>query len=238
MSPGGKYPNNLSPTFNSFRFDLTIFANPHTGMQPQSLLASSVVLKNCQLLDVQNRIIGELSLGYRKRVGIAQAIIHSPKLIILDEPISGLDPKQIVDMRKVIRSLKEEATVFISSHNLNEVAETCDSLIVLNSGKIVAQGKLEDLMQKSTSERTTVDLLLIPQDLDIEGILRKFPGILEYKIGPIVPLREVKATIKNKPEHLISYLVHNKIGIRSATTTINMEELEQIFLTLTNSEAQ
>ena len=124
------------------------------------------------MLDVQHRIIGELSLGYRKRVGIAQAIIHSPKLIILDEPISGLDPKQIVDMRKVIRSLKEEATVFISSHNLNEVAETCDSLIVLNSGKIVAQGKLEDLMQKSTSERTTVDLLLIPQDLDIEGILR------------------------------------------------------------------
>ena len=109
-----------------------------------------VVLKNCQLLDVQNRIIGELSLGYRKRVGIAQAIIHSPKLIILDEPISGLDPKQIVEMRKVIRSLKEEATVFISSHNLNEVAETCDSLIVLNAGKIVAQGKLEDLMQKST----------------------------------------------------------------------------------------
>ena len=78
-------------------------------------------------------------MGYRKRVGIAQAIIHSPKLIILDEPISGLDPKQIVDMRKVIRSLKEEATVFISSHNLNEVAETCDSLIVLNLGKIVAQ---------------------------------------------------------------------------------------------------
>ena len=122
------------------------------------------------MLDVQHRIIGELSLGYRKRVGIAQAIIHSPKLIILDEPISGLDPKQIVDMRKVIRSLKE-ATVFISSHNLNEVAETCDSLIVLNSGKIVAQGKLEDLMQKSTSERTTVDLLLIPR-FDIEGILQ------------------------------------------------------------------
>ena len=217
---------------------LTYFAKIRGVEQDNLQYRIPVVLKNCQLLDVQHRIIGELSLGYRKRVGIAQAIIHSPKLIILDEPISGLDPKQIVDMRKVIRSLKEEATVFISSHNLNEVAETCDSLIVLNSGKIVAQGKLEDLMQKSTSERTTVDLLLIPQEFDIEGILQKFPGILEYKIGPILPLREVKATIKNKPEHLIAYLVHNKIGIRSATTTINMEELEQIFLTLTNSEAQ
>ena len=115
-----------------------------------------------------------------------------------------------------------------------EISKLVDVRIGVNSGKIVAQGKLEDLMQKSTSERTTVDLLLIPQDLDIEGIRRKFPGILEYKIGPILPLREVKATIKNKPEHLISYLVHNKIGIRSASTTINLEELEQIFLKLTN----
>ena len=73
------------------------------------------------MLDVQHRIIGELSLGYRKRVGIAQVIIHSPKLIILDEPISGLDPKQIVDLRKVIRSLKEEqlsSSVHITSTKL------------------------------------------------------------------------------------------------------------------------
>ena len=83
-----------------------------------------------------------------------------------------------------------------------------------------------------------MDLLLIPQDL-ISKAYSKISGILEYKIGPILPLREVKVTIKkNLPEHLIAYLVHNKIGVRSATTTINMEELEQIFLTLTNSEAK
>ena len=196
-----------------------------------------VVLKNCQLLDVQNRVIGELSLGYRKRVGIAQAIIHAPKLLILDEPISGLDPRQIVEMRKVIRNLKEESTIFISSHNLNEVAETCDTLIVLNKGKIVAQGKLEDLMQQSTSELTTLDLLLIVGEQDIETILQQYPEISKYSIGPILPLREVKITIKNKPEDLIAYLVHHKIGVRSATTTEHLEELERIFLTLTNSES-
>ena len=196
-----------------------------------------VVLKNCQLLDVQNRVIGELSLGYRKRVGIAQAIIHAPKLLILDEPISGLDPRQIVEMRKVIRNLKEESTIFISSHNLNEVAETCDTLIVLNKGKLVAQGKLEDLMQQSTSELTTIDLLLIVGEQNIETILQKYPAISKYSIGPILPLREVKITIKNKPEDLIAYLVHHKIGVRSATTTVHLEELERIFLTLTNSES-
>ena len=196
-----------------------------------------VVLKNCQLLDVQNRVIGELSLGYRKRVGIAQAIIHAPKLLILDEPISGLDPRQIVEMRKVIRNLKEESTIFVSSHNLNEVAETCDTLIVLNKGKLVAQGKLEDLMQQSTSELTTIDLLLIVGEQNIETILQKYPAISKYSIGPILPLREVKITIKNKPEDLIAYLVHHKIGVRSATTTVHLEELERIFLTLTNSES-
>ena len=82
------------------------------------------VIRQCQLQGKENAVINTLSLGYRKRVGIAQAIIHNPKLILLDEPISGLDPLQIAEMRSVIRSLSENATVLLSSHNLNEVEET------------------------------------------------------------------------------------------------------------------
>ncbi len=91
------------------------------------------------------RPVETLSLGYRKRLGIAQAILHSPRLVILDEPISGLDPVQIVQMRALIRSLRGEHTVLISSHILPEVQETCDQLLVLAEGRVVAHGTEEEL---------------------------------------------------------------------------------------------
>lgn len=91
------------------------------------------------------RPVETLSLGYRKRLGIAQAILHNPRLVILDEPISGLDPVQIVQMRALIRSLRGEHTVLISSHILPEVQETCDQLLVLAEGRVVAHGTEEEL---------------------------------------------------------------------------------------------
>ncbi|MEX1369513.1 MAG: ABC transporter ATP-binding protein, partial [Nannocystaceae bacterium] len=93
--------------------------------------ALPTVLKTCDLEAMADRVIGELSHGYKKRVGIAQAIIHRPEVVILDEPISGLDPQQIVEMRKVVRSLKEHATVLISSHILSEIEQTCDRILVI-----------------------------------------------------------------------------------------------------------
>ena len=93
----------------------------------------------------EHQVIGTLSHGYRKRVGIAQAIIHDPKLVILDEPISGLDPVQIVEMRSLIRGLKDKHTVLVSSHILSEISETCDRLLVLREGRIVARGTEAEL---------------------------------------------------------------------------------------------
>ena len=80
-------------------------------------------------------------MGYRKRVGIAQSIIHKPSLVILDEPTGGLDPQQMVELRKVIQELSGEATVLLSSHNLTEVAETCDRMLILHEGTIIAEGR-------------------------------------------------------------------------------------------------
>lgn len=101
----------------------------------------------------RNKLIAALSHGFKQRVGIAQAIVHRPKLVVLDEPISGLDPKQIVDMRALVRSLRGEHTVVISSHILTEISETCDRILVIRDGAIAAEGTEADLftqMQQST----------------------------------------------------------------------------------------
>src|SRR6476469_5728147 len=98
--------------------------------------------------DVHDQPIFSLSHGYRQRVGVAQALVHKPKLLILDEPTSGLDPVQIVEMRKLIRSLKGEHTVLVSSHILSEISQTCDRLLVIQAGEIVAQGTEAELAQR------------------------------------------------------------------------------------------
>ncbi len=98
------------------------------------------VLDMTNLEDVPDHYIGTLSHGFRQRVGVAQAIIHDPQLLILDEPTRGLDPVQIVEMRQMIKQLKEKHTVLISSHILTEIAQTCDRLLVLGSGEIIASG--------------------------------------------------------------------------------------------------
>ena len=98
-----------------------------------------------KLSDVKNRIIGHLSKGYKQRVGIAQAIVGNPKVIILDEPTVGLDPKQIIEIRNLIRVLGRDHTVILSTHILSEVQATCDRVIIINKGRIVADERTEDL---------------------------------------------------------------------------------------------
>lgn len=107
------------------------------------------VLEVTDLTDVDDEVIGHLSHGYRQRVGVAQAIIHQPTLLILDEPTRGLDPVQIVEMRNLIRELKEQHTVLISSHILTEISQTCDRLLILGKGRILASGSVEELTKSS-----------------------------------------------------------------------------------------
>jgi ABC-2 type transport system ATP-binding protein len=111
------------------------------------------VLATAQLTERAQQVIDTLSHGYRKRVGIAQAIIHNPRLVILDEPISGLDPVQIVGMRAVIRSLAKGRAVLLSSHILSEIEQTCDRIVVLRDGRLVAQGTETELTRSLTRTR-------------------------------------------------------------------------------------
>ena len=193
------------------------------------------VIKQCQLTGKEHAVINTLSLGYRKRVGIAQAIIHNPKLIILDEPISGLDPLQIAEMRTVIRSLSEHATVLLSSHNLNEIEETCDRLLILHDGKLVAQGTTEQLSSNLQSKHTRVEAELVASRDVIEQALSGIDSITNVVVEEersdscIVLL-----SLDGPTELVIPHIITQNIGLRSLQ--LARSELEEIFLSLTKGD--
>ena len=121
---------------------------------PRKQLQTSIdrMVDSCGLRDVYHRLCGQLSKGYRQRVGLAQALIHQPKVIILDEPTSGLDPAQIIEIRSLIRQLKGKHTVVLSTHILPEVSETCSRVIVISKGRISIQGELSELTKDKSLE--------------------------------------------------------------------------------------
>ena len=119
------------------------------------------VLETTALSEYADAPISTLSHGFRQRVGIAQAIVHDPALVILDEPINGLDPAQIVEMRKLIRSLRERHTVLLSSHNLTEISASCDRLLVIKDGNLVDEGTEATLSAKHGGARRAVMVTLI-----------------------------------------------------------------------------
>lgn len=127
--------------------DYLHFAGRLRGMSRQQVQARlPEVVEVTDLGDVTSDVIGTLSHGFRQRVGVAQAIIHAPKLVILDEPTRGLDPVQIVEMRNLIHDLKQAHTVLISSHILTEISQTCDRLLVLGAGQLLAAGSQNELI--------------------------------------------------------------------------------------------
>jgi ABC-2 type transport system ATP-binding protein len=110
------------------------------------------VIQSCGLEKEKHKKISELSKGYRQRVGLAQALIHSPEVLILDEPTVGLDPNQIKEIRELIKQIGKEKTVILSSHILAEVEATCDRILIINKGKIVADGSTEELRKQASGK--------------------------------------------------------------------------------------
>lgn len=126
--------------------------------------------------DVYDRLIGNLSKGYRQRVGIAQALIGNPRVLIFDEPTVGLDPKQIIDIRNLIRMLGKEHTIILSTHILPEVQAVCDRIVVINKGKLVANEKTEDLVTAVDGSRKMVAKIVGPQE-DVLKALKDVAGV-------------------------------------------------------------
>lgn len=141
------------------------------------------VMGQTNLQKVGQSRLGELSHGFRQRVGIAQALVHDPKVIILDEPINGLDPVQIVEMRDLITSLRGKYTVVLSSHILSEITKTCDRILIVDHGQLVAEGSEADLAGKvAQSMHLSCDIDVLADGL-VER-LKALPGMQEVRIAP------------------------------------------------------
>ncbi len=131
--------------------------------------------------DVQDVRLYELSHGFRQRVGIAQALVHRPRVLILDEPIKGLDPVQIVHMRDLVKSLRGEHTVILSSHILSEVTQTCDQIFILHHGKIIAQGHEVEL-ERNLRVTNRIELEIETPDVnDIESKISRLTGVIKIE---------------------------------------------------------
>jgi len=134
-------------------------------------------MDRCLIADVQNRLIGTLSKGYRQRVGLAQAIVSDPHVLILDEPTIGLDPRQIAEIRALIKSLAGEHTVILSTHILPEVSMVCNSVVIINKGTIVAQGPI-DLLVEQFFPSSRVEVELAKADPAVREAMLGIPGVV------------------------------------------------------------
>jgi ABC-2 type transport system ATP-binding protein len=136
------------------------------------------VCERCAVADVKNKLLGKLSKGYRQRVGLAQAIIHNPEVLILDEPTAGLDPKQINETRDLIKSLAGDHTIILSTHILPEVEQTCEKVIIINKGKLVATDSVRNLRSRAGGvESVLVEVAGRNGDLDSATAQRKLEQV-------------------------------------------------------------
>jgi len=140
------------------------------------------VMERCLIADVQNRLIGTLSKGYRQRVGIAQAIVNDPHVLILDEPTIGLDPKQITEIRSLIKSLAGAHTVILSTHILPEVSMVCSGVIIIHKGAIVAQGPIDTLVEQFFPT-ARVEVQIVGPPAAVRDGMRRIPGVLAVQEG-------------------------------------------------------
>lgn len=137
------------------------------------------MLKVCGLAGEKHKLIAELSKGYRQRVGLAHAMIHDPQVLILDEPTSGLDPNQIIEIRKLIKDIGKQKTVILSTHILPEVEATCDRILIINKGKIVADGTPETL-RKQAKGREVINVKIEDGSTeDVRNALKALPSVLD-----------------------------------------------------------
>ena len=187
------------------------------------------------LVDVHDQVVGTLSHGYRQRVGLAQAMVHNPQLLILDEPTSGLDPVQIVEMRKLIKDLRGQHTILLSSHILSEISQTCDRFLVINEGTLVAQGSEAELAQSSV---VTVDIEIVGNIETAKTALSAVAGVKLVEVVRAVaddagaPQLRVQAAAELRPQ-LVRALVQANVDVLRVDR--GALQLESIFMKLTQS---
>lgn len=192
------------------------------------------------LSDMSRRLIKNLSKGYKQRVGLAQALVGNPKVLILDEPMVGLDPKQILEMRDLIRELSSEHTILLSSHILSEVSAVCDHIMIISRGKLAASGSPEQL-QEMMQVKTGLEVVILGEKAQAEEILDSIGQIDSYTIEPADEAGSIRLQLQVADNADIRRELSVALaGAGMPILAMNRLEksLEDIFLELTEDAAQ
>ena len=195
-----------------------------------SMLVNRAVEKTL-LGDVQHRLIQNLSKGFRQRVGIAQALVSDPEVLVLDEPTVGLDPKQVAEIRNLIKELKGHHTIILSTHILPEVQAACEKAIIINKGRIVAEDTIQNLSVREKGQ-SQIFVRLRQETSDLKSLLAGIDGVLNVDSG--LSPREWKVNVKSSDETVeaISARIVSK-GLGLIEFTPQRADLEDVFLRLT-----
>ncbi len=199
------------------------------------------VCERCAILDVRKTLLGKLSKGYRQRVGLAQAVIHNPDVLILDEPTAGLDPKQINETRELIKGLAGDHTIILSTHILPEVEQTCEQVIIINQGKLVATDSVRNLQERARGvESVLVEVAGRNGNLDRADAQRRLEQVagvsrVEFKTSHgnrnIFEIENQKGFVRGDLARAIVQLGWDLNELRSSAMS-----LEEVFLQLTRAE--
>jgi ABC-2 type transport system ATP-binding protein len=211
---------------------------------PELAKRVNYVLDRCAVTDVKDKVLGKLSKGYRQRVGLAQAIIHNPDVLILDEPTAGLDPKQINETRDLIKSLAGDHTIILSTHILSEVEQTCEQVIIINKGKLVATDSVKNLQSRARGAGSVLVEIAgateAPDPAMVKRRLEQVPGVSSVLFKE---RRDNRVTFEVEGNSdrairgdLARAIVHSGWDLNELRTAA--ASLEEIFLQLTSSEEE
>ncbi len=212
---------------------LQFAARLHAVSPAQCGGAIDKVLTLTNTTQVAHRLIGNLSKGYRQRVGIAQALVHDPRVVVLDEPTAGLDPESVVEIRALIKSLKQEKTVVFSSHLLHEVEEVCDTISIISRGELVAHGRLSEV-RKQFAGQNLVLVEVVALSEEARRVCEALPFVADLSVRSVegrVELRFLLKTEEDSRAQLVRALVGMQLDILALAQ--KRPELEQIFLAVT-----
>ncbi|MCR9250556.1 MAG: gliding motility-associated ABC transporter ATP-binding subunit GldA [bacterium] len=225
------------PEHNPLYLDMYVheylaFIGNANGLKGSNLKSRiQAVIELCGLQREQNKLIGSLSKGYRQRVGLAQALIHDPEVLILDEPTTGLDPNQILEIRKVIKSISKEKTIIFSTHIMQEVQALCDWVVIINKGKIVANESMDSLRNSMADKQYII--LEFSEPCDIAS-LTQLKGIVNHE--PIDDQNHCKLEVEKGADlrnEILKVAAENNlplVGIKQDSSS-----LEEMFHNLTKS---
>ncbi|NES74533.1 MULTISPECIES: ABC transporter ATP-binding protein [Okeania] len=225
-------------TVESFLFFVTRIKRVPAGDRSSKV---KVAMKRCGLLDKRKILIRKLSKGYKQRVGIAQALVHDPQVIILDEPTVGLDPRQIIEVRNLIKSLANDHTIILSTHILPEVSMTCNRVTIINYGEIVATGSPEEMSNKSASG-WGYEVEIEGEDRAMETglkLLAEVPGVQSLEKVKSDNESRFRIQIKSQPDmepgkEIANTIVKNGLSLCELRRT--RASLEDVFLGLTTGD--